>query len=65
MATVNTPAMALKMVGRGSQYAIISADKDSGDLDGARTYRLNIPANAPAKDFWSVVVYDPQTRSEL
>ena len=65
MATVNTPAMALKMVGVGSQYAIISADKDGGDLDGARTYRLNIPANAPAKDFWSVVVYDPQTRSEL
>ena len=23
------------------------------------------PANAPAKDFWSVVVYDPQTRSQL
>jgi len=65
MATVNTPAMALKMVGVGSQYAIISADKDGGDLDGACTYRLNIPANAPAKDFWSVVVYDPQTRSEL
>jgi hypothetical protein len=26
---------------------------------------LNIPANVPAKDFWSIVVYDPQTRSEL
>ena len=34
-------------------------------LDGAKTYRLNIPANVPAKDFWSVVLYDPQTRSEL
>ncbi len=44
---------------------IISADKDGGDLDGACTYRLNIPANAPAKDFWSLVIYDPQTRSEL
>jgi hypothetical protein len=65
VATVNTPAMALEMVGRGSQYAFISADKDGGDLDGARTYRLNIPPNAPAKDFWSVVIYDPQTRSEL
>ncbi len=65
MATVNTPAMALKMVGVGSQYAILSPDKAGGDLDGARIYRLNIPPNAPAKDFWSVVVYDPQTRSEL
>jgi hypothetical protein len=34
-------------------------------LHGAKNYRLNIPANAPAKDFWSLVVYDPQTRSEL
>jgi hypothetical protein len=65
MATVNTPAMAVKMVGRGSQYALNSSDQDGKILYGAKTYRLNIPAKAPAKDFWSVVVYDPQTRSEL
>jgi hypothetical protein len=65
MATVNTPAMAAKMVGKGSQYAITSADKDGKILEGAKSYRLRIPANAPAKDFWSIVVYDPQTRSEL
>ena len=64
-ATVNTPAMAAKMVGRGSQYAFIAADRSGQDLDGAKTYQLNIPANVPAKDFWSVVLYDPQTRSEL
>jgi hypothetical protein len=38
---------------------------DGNPFDGAKTYRLNIPANAPAKDFWSVLLYDPQTRSEL
>jgi hypothetical protein len=64
-ATVNTPAMAMKIVGKGSQYAFISADKAGNALDGAKNYRLNIPANVPAKDFWSVVLYDPQTRSEL
>lgn len=64
-ATVNTPAMVLKMVGKGSQYAGCAMD-DKGDyFDGAKTYKLNIPADVPAKDFWSVVVYDPQTRSEL
>ena len=64
-ATLNTPAMVKKMVGIGSQY-IYSAKDTSGDyLDGAKNYKLNIPANAPAKDFWSVVAYDPQTRSEL
>lgn len=65
VATVNTPAMTLKMIGRGSQYAFIGADKDGDTLDGAKTYKLSLPANVPAKDFWSVVAYDPQTRSEL
>ena len=65
LATVNTPAMALKMVGRGSQYALATVDAMNAPLDGAKTYRLRIPADAPAADFWSVVVYDPQTRSEL
>jgi hypothetical protein len=63
--TVNTPAMIAKIVGRGSQYAIAFADKVGEPFDGAKSYRLNVPANAPAKDFWSVVLYDPQTRSEL
>lgn len=64
-ATVNTPAMVLKMVGLGSQYAYAATDKNGDYLDGSKTYKLNIPANAPARDFWSVVAYDPQTRSEL
>jgi hypothetical protein len=65
IATVNTPAMAAKIVGRGSQYAVNYADPTGAPFDGAKTYKLNVPANAPAKDFWSVVLYDPQTRSEL
>jgi len=64
-ATVNTPAMVMKMPGLGSQYAVAATDKDGNYLDGSKNYTLHIPANPPAKDFWSVVVYDPQTRSEL
>ena len=64
-ATVNTPAMALKIVGKGSQYAFNATDSNGDFLDGAKSYKLNIPNDAPAKDFWSVVVYDPQTRSQL
>lgn len=63
--TVNTPAMMAKMVGRGSQYALNFADSTGEPFDGAADYTLHVPANVPAKDFWSVVVYDPQTRSEL
>jgi hypothetical protein len=64
-ATVNTPAMVLKIPGVGSQYAYTEQDTDGNYFDGAKNYRLRIPANVPAKDFWSVVLYDPQTRSEL
>jgi hypothetical protein len=65
LATVNTPAMAAKLVGKGSQYAMAYADAAGNPFDGAKDYRLNVPANVPAADFWSVVLYDPQTRSEL
>lgn len=64
-ATVNTPAMAARIPGVGAQYAYANRDQQANYLDGAKNYRLRLPANVPAKDFWSVVLYDPQTRSEL
>lgn len=64
-ATVNTPAMALEIPGVGSNYAFATADKNGDILYGEKNYKVNIPANVPAKDFWSIVAYDPQTRSEL
>jgi hypothetical protein len=64
-ATVVTPAMALKKVGLGSQYAAATTDSQGKPLDGSKTYRIHLPPNIPAKDFWSFVVYDNQTRSML
>lgn len=64
-ATVNTPAMAMKLVGKGSQYAWGALDQNGDYLDGSNTYRLNLPADAPAENFVSIVLYDPQTRSQL
>lgn len=64
-ATGITPAMALKIVGKGSQYAFTYRDADGNALDGSKTYKLNVPANPPAKDFWSFTLYDNQTRSML
>ncbi|MEI6451871.1 MAG: DUF1214 domain-containing protein, partial [Actinomycetes bacterium] len=60
-----SPAMWVKMVGAGSQYASAEHDAAGRYLDGAKTYRLHLPPDIPAKDFWSVLVYDPQTRSML
>jgi hypothetical protein len=64
-ATMITPAMAARVVGVGSQYALATVDSEGRALDGAKSYRLTLPANVPAKDFWSIVVYDNQTRSML
>ena len=60
-----SPAVTLKMVGVGSQYILAERDAAGRYLDGAKAYRLHMPPGIPAKDFWSVTVYDPQTRSML
>lgn len=60
-----SPAMEQKMIGLGSKYAVAAIDKNGNYFDGSKTYSITIPANVPAKKFWSFVVYDPQTRSML
>jgi hypothetical protein len=65
MAIVVTPAMEVKRVGVGSQYLAAYRDSSGAYLDGGQNYRLNLPAGIPAKDFWSVTVYDANTRSLL
>ena len=64
-ATGITPAMAKNIIGKGSKYAYTYLDADGAPLDGAETYRVNIPPDVPAKDFWSLTLYDNQTRSML
>ncbi len=64
-ATGITPAMTTKMVGKGSQYAVAYFDSEGNALDGGKTYKVHLPPNVPAKDFWSFTLYDNQTRAML
>ena len=63
--TAVTPAMAAPREGTGSDYAIAYVDSRRQPFDGAKTYKLNIPADPPVGNFWAVTVYDTQTRSML
>ncbi|MBQ0822114.1 DUF1254 domain-containing protein [Microvirga sp. HBU67558] len=64
-ATGITPAMAMARVGSGSAYAATFRDATGRYFDGVKTYKVRLPGPIPAKEFWSFVVYDNQTRSLL
>jgi len=57
------PAMAPKRPGPSSAYLGAYKDKAGEWLDGGRSYRLRVPPNPPIKLFWSVTLYDADTRA--
>lgn len=64
-ATGITPAMSIAKTGIGSQYGVAFTDAKQQALEGSKNYKIHLPAGIPAKDFWSLVIYDIQTRSLL
>jgi len=60
-----SPAMAMRVSGIGSQYLIATVDANREYFDGAKTHKLTLPKDIPAKNFWSLTLYDNQTRSML
>jgi hypothetical protein len=53
----------IKHLGAGQFYLISIRDKDGGAFDGAKTYRLTVPANPPVEQYWSVTAYDRKTHA--
>jgi hypothetical protein len=51
--------------GIGQSYLAVYRDAEGHALDGGKTYGLNIPPNVPAKLFWSVTLYDVETRCPI
>ena len=52
-----------KHLGAGQFYLMTIKDKDGKGLDGASTYRLKVPANAPVTQYWSATAYDRATHA--
>jgi hypothetical protein len=53
---VSTPA------GVGQAYLGAYKDKSDRWFDGSKTYKLAVPPNPPAKQFWSMTIYDTYDR---
>jgi lipid-binding SYLF domain-containing protein len=51
-----------KVLGGGSFYLIGLNDKSGTQLNGRDTYKLTVPRDTPAKDFWSAIVYSMKTK---
>jgi hypothetical protein len=63
--TLDSPGMIMNIPGVGSQYLMAFLDAKGDVFDGAKTYKVTLPKDIPAKAFWSFTLYDNQTRSML
>lgn len=52
-----------KHFGRGQFYLINISDREGRPLEGNKTYRLTVPANAPVEQYWSATAYDRETHA--
>jgi hypothetical protein len=53
----------LKRLGTGQFYLVTLKDKDGNPFEGAKSYRLTVPANAPVQQYWSLTAYDRITHA--
>jgi hypothetical protein len=60
-----SPGMVSQIAGKGAKYGIAFVDSNNTPLTGDDNYRLHLPANIPAANFWSVTLYEAENASGL
>jgi len=50
-------------LGNATAYVLGIRDANGDLLSGKQNYKFNVPANVPAKNFWSVIAYGKTTKS--
>jgi hypothetical protein len=60
-----SPGMLSQIPGKGAKYMMAFTDSAGVDLSGGSEYRLTLPANIPAGNFWSVTLYEAENASGL
>ena len=63
--TLDSPGMIMNIPGVGSQYLMGFTDTKGEQFDGSQTYKVTLPKGIPARAFWSLILYDNQSRSML
>jgi hypothetical protein len=60
-----SPGMMSQISGKGAKYMIAFNDSKGEALSGGSNYKINLPANIPAANFWSVTLYEAENASGL
>ncbi len=61
-AITTSKGMIMNNVGKGQKYLEAFTDENDNWLDGSNLYELVLPPNVPVNQFWSLTVYDIDTR---
>jgi len=60
-----SPGMISQIPGKGAKYMLAFADANGTPLSGDNNYRLHLPPNIPAANFWSLTFYEAENGSGL
>jgi hypothetical protein len=60
-----SPGMLSQTPGKGAKYMIGFTDSNGTPLSGGSNYRVRLPANIPAGNFWSMTLYEAENASGL
>ena len=60
-----SPGMISQIPGKGAKYVVAFTDAAGTPLSGGSSYKINLPPNIPAANFWSVTLYEAENASGL
>jgi hypothetical protein len=60
-----SPGMISQIPGKGAKYMIAFSDSGGSPLSGGSSYKVNLPPNIPAANFWSLTLYEAENASGL
>jgi hypothetical protein len=60
-----SPGMISQIPGKGAKYMIAFTDSNNAPLVGEANYRVKLPPNVPAANFWSLTLYEAENASGL